>query len=79
MSNSTREISTSDVLNGVDEMQDKKEYLLNQENFERLMNVQKIVEQATEMRPTFKKLINSLVTDEALTALTERLIKQMGN
>ncbi len=56
---------------------DRKEYLLNQENFERLIYVQKMVEQATEMRPTFKKLINELVTEEALTALTERLIQQM--
>lgn len=78
MSNNTREISNSDMLNTIDELQDKKEYLLNQENFERLMNVQKAVEQATEMRPTFKKLINSLVTEDALTALTERLIKQMA-
>lgn len=78
MSNNTREVSNSDMLNTVDELQDKKEYLLNQENFERLMNVQKAVEQATEMRPTFKKLINSLVTEEALTALTEHLIKQMA-
>lgn len=78
MSNNTRKVSKSDMLNTVDELQDKKEYLLNQENFERLMNVQKAVEQATEMRPTFKKLINSLVTEEALNTLTERLIKQMA-
>ncbi|HDO7802055.1 TPA: hypothetical protein P5J01_001595 [Legionella pneumophila] len=78
MSNNTREVSNSDMLNTVDEMQDKKEYLLSQENFERLMNVQKTVEQATEMRPTFKKLINSLVTEKALNTLTERLIKQMA-
>jgi len=78
MSNNTREVSNSDTLNAVDEMLDKKEYLLSQENFERLMNVQKAVEQATEMRPTFKKLINSLVTEEALNTLTERLIKQMS-
>ncbi len=77
MSKYTREVSNSDMLNTVDETQDKKEYLLNQENFERLMHVQKTVEQATEMRPTFKKLINSLVTEEALNTLTERLIKQM--
>lgn len=78
MNNNAREVSNSDTLNAVDEMLDKKEYLLSQENFERLMNVQKTVEQATEMRPTFKKLINSLVTEDALTALTERLIKQMA-
>jgi hypothetical protein len=74
MSKNTREVCDSDTLNAIE---DKKEYLLNQENFERLMNVQKAVEQATEMRPTFKKLINSLVTEDALTALTQQLIKQM--
>lgn len=78
MSNNARDVINSDKLKEIDEMPDKKEYLLNQENFERLMIVQKNVEQATEMRPTFKKLINSLVTDEALLALTDRLIKQMA-
>ncbi len=78
MNNSSRDISSKETLSVIDELQDKKEYLLNQENFERLIQVQKSVEQATEMRPTFKKLINSLVTDEALDALTNKLIKQMA-
>lgn len=78
MSNKNQDVSSSEPLNVFDEMQDKKEYLLSQENFERLMNVQKTVEQATQMRPTFKKLINSLVTEEALITVTERLIKQMA-
>ncbi|HHF0530570.1 MULTISPECIES: hypothetical protein [Legionella] len=78
MNNSARDISNKETLSVIDELQDKKEYLLNQENFERLIQVQKSVEQATEMRPTFKKLINSLVTDEALEALTNKLIKQMA-
>ncbi len=60
------------------ELQEKKDYLLSQENFERLLAVQRTIEQATEMRPTFKKMINSLMTDEALTDLTKRLIKQMS-
>ena len=77
MRNTTREINEPMPINVIDDVQDKKEYLLTQANFERLMNVQRIIEQATEMRPTFKKLINSLVTDEALNTLTEKLIKQM--
>ncbi|MBA2710261.1 MAG: hypothetical protein H0U57_06695 [Tatlockia sp.] len=59
------------------DLQEKKDYLVTQENFERLIAVQRTIELATEMRPTFKKLINNLITDEALTDLTERLIKQM--
>ncbi|KTC94883.1 hypothetical protein [Legionella feeleii] len=78
MNNSVRDISHQETLSVIDELKDKKDYLLTQENFERLMQVQKSVEQATEMRPTFKKLINSLVTEDALTDLTERLIKQMA-
>lgn len=78
MNKPPRDISKKETLTVIDELQDKKEYLLNQENFERLIQVQKTVEQATEMRPTFKKLINSLVTDEALQTLTNKLIKQMA-
>jgi len=73
MTHKSHEPNHHEHLNNID----KKEYLLSQENFERLIQVQKTIEQATEMRPTFKKLINDLVTEEALTALTERLIKQM--
>ena len=78
MSNTTRNINEPMSMNSIDEVQDKKEYLLNQENFERLINAQKTIEQATGMRPTFKKLINSLVTDEALNVLMKQLIKQMA-
>lgn len=67
----------TNMLNEQEPLLEKKEFLLNQENFEKLMLVQKTIEQATELWPTFKKLINSLVTDEALSNLTERLIKQM--
>lgn len=73
MNNNPHDLNNHENLNSID----KKEYLLSQENFERLIHVQKVVEQATEMRPTFKKLINGLVTDETLNILTERLIKQM--
>ena len=61
-----------------DDLHEKKDFLLNQENFERLIHVQRVVEQATEMRPTFKKLINELVTDDALNDLTKRLIEKMA-
>ena len=57
---------------------EKKDFLLNQENFERLMKIQRDIEAETEMRPTFKKLINALVTDEALLTVKQRLIEQMS-
>ena len=72
---SNRNQTVSNKLN--DELNEKKDFLLNQVNFERLIQVQRVIEQATEMRPTFKKLINDLVTEEALESLTQHLIKKM--
>ncbi len=60
------------------EMHEKKDFLLNQENFERLMKIQREIEAVTEMRPTFKKLLNALVTDEGLLTVKQRLIEQMS-
>ncbi|HAT7747585.1 TPA: hypothetical protein KKX05_002752 [Legionella pneumophila] len=65
-------------VNDDSETHEKKDFLLNQENFERLMKIQRDIEAETEMRPTFKKLINALVTDEALLAVKQRLIEQMS-
>ncbi|STX55506.1 Uncharacterised protein [Legionella beliardensis] len=57
--------------------QEQKDFLLNQENFERLMKVQRDIEAETEMRPTFKKLINALVTEEALSSVKQQLVEQI--
>ncbi|WP_028389292.1 hypothetical protein [Legionella fairfieldensis] len=76
----TNENKNNDDLNVTNdyEAHEKKDFLLNQENFERLMQVQRDIEAETEMRPTFKKLINALVTDEALLTVKQRLIEQMS-
>ena len=60
------------------EAEKKKEFLLNQDNFELLMNVQREIEEATEMRPTFKKLINMLVTEESLNNVRKIILTQMN-
>lgn len=60
------------------EIQEKKDFLLNKENFERLMKAQREIEEVTEMRPTFKKLINALVTDEAVNQVKDRIIEKMS-
>ena len=60
------------------EIQEKKDFLLNKENFERLMKAQRKIEEVTEMRPTFKKLINALVTDEAVNQVKDRIIEKMS-
>ena len=60
------------------ELQEKKDFLLNKDNFERLMKAQREIEEVTEMRPTFKKLINALVTDEAVNKVKDRIIEKMS-
>lgn len=65
--------------NQVNELQEKRDFLLNPEKFELLMKAQRDIEAVTEMRPTFKKLINALVTVEAVDAVKMRLIEQMTN
>ncbi|MDN5907043.1 MAG: hypothetical protein L0H33_01580 [Staphylococcus equorum] len=57
---------------------EKRDFLLNQENFECLMKVQREIEDETQMRPTFKKLINTLMTKDALLMMKKRLIEQMS-
>ena len=77
MSNNT--VNSGDVnVTGDSELQEKKDFLLNKDNFERLMKAQREIEEVTEMRPTFKKLINSLVTDEAVNQVKDRIIEQMS-
>lgn len=78
MSDITKDTLNKEPFTLRDEPHEKKDFLLNQENFERLIHVQRMVEQATEMRPTFKKLINELVTEDALNDLTKRLIQKMA-
>lgn len=77
MSIETKNVEHLDV-NQNSEHHEKKDFLLNQEKFELLMNVQREIEAETEMRPTFKKLINALVTEEALLVVKQRLIEQMN-
>lgn len=77
MTNENKNIDDLNVTSD-SETHEKKDFLLNQENFERLMQVQRDIEAETEMRPTFKKLINALVTDEALLTVKQRLIEQMS-
>lgn len=67
-------------LNGVDNLvsESRKEYLLNQDKFELLIKAQREIEEKTEMRPTFKKLVNALVTEESLKKVTNEILEVMG-
>lgn len=60
------------------ESNERKEFLLNHDNFELLMRAQREIEAVTEMRPTFKKLINTLINEEAVREVKNKLIEQMS-
>ncbi len=77
MSFKTENVEQSNV-NSSDEAQEKRDFLLNHEKFELLMNAQREIEAVTEMRPTFKKLINALVTEDAVETLKIQLIEQFS-
>lgn len=76
MSFETQNAEHSDM-NQTTEAQEKRDFLLSQEKFELLMGVQREIEGATEMRPTFKKLINALVTEKAVNSLKKQMIEQL--
>lgn len=73
----------NNVINGdVNHIEDelgksKKDYLLNQDKFELLIQAQREIEEKTEMRPTFKKLVNALVTEESVKKITNDILEVM--
>lgn len=78
MSFETGNAEQSNVNRTSEPQEEKKNFLLNQEKFELLMSVQREIESVTEMRPTFKKLINALVTEKAVENLKKEMIEQLS-
>lgn len=76
MSFETKPVEQTNVNQNVELQEEKKEFLLSQEKFELLMQAQREIEAVTEMRPTFKKLINAIVTEKAVENLKQEMIEQ---
>lgn len=55
-----------------------REHLLSSVSFERLRELQEEIFAATEMTPSFRKLINALITDSNLQALKKILLAEIG-
>ena len=70
--NSTEPIenSKSDVI------EEKRKYLLTDENFQRIKDVQREIFEKTEISPSLRKLVNSLITKEEIENLKQKLICQ---
>ncbi len=73
----TEEVIESAVISEAIVEGDKRRYLLTDESYQRLRNLQQRTFEATELSPSLRKLINALVTDEALENVSNRLIKSL--
>ena len=78
MSFETKNVEQSNVNQTSEPQEEKKDFLLSQEKFELLMSAQREIESVTEMRPTFKKLINAIVTENAVANLKKEMIEQLS-
>jgi len=78
MSFETENVDQSNVNQKSEPQEEKKDFLLSQEKFELLMSAQREIEAVTEMRPTFKKLINAIVTENAVANLKKEMIEQLS-
>ena len=78
MSFETENVDQSNVNQKSEPQEEKKDFLLSQEKFELLMSAQREIEAVTEMRPTFKKLINTIVTENAVANLKKEMIEQLS-
>ena len=52
-------------------------YLLTEETFNRLRQAQETIMKETGFTPTFKKLVNDLLTPTVISELTEKYIERM--
>ncbi|MDF2868288.1 MAG: hypothetical protein K0S11_1758 [Gammaproteobacteria bacterium] len=54
--------------------EEEKQHLINEENFQRLRQLQQDIYKATELSPSVRKLINLLITEENLQQLKSFLL-----
>lgn len=56
----------------------RHEHLLNNANFQRLRQFQEEIFTASEMTPSFRKVINALITEANLKTLKNKLLKEIS-
>ena len=54
-----------------------KKFLMSDETYTLLIQAQSKIKEATEVTPTLRKLINELVTHDAVEQLTQKLIAKL--
>ena len=60
-----------------DTLTSEKKYFLSDASYALLREAQAKIREATEMIPSFRKIINELVNPEAVEKLTQRYIDQL--
>ncbi len=54
----------------------EKQYFITEENFQRLQKIQGEIYQKTEVSASVRKLVNSLITEENLTQVKDKMIEK---
>ena len=57
---------------------DGRRYLLTDENFEAIRKIQSEIYEITEVTMSMRKVINQLITEEALAQVKMKFLKQMN-
>ena len=57
------------------EISNKKQYLINENNFQLVKQCQQAIYEATESSPSIRKIINELITEENLRKITTKFIE----
>ncbi|MCK4870689.1 MAG: hypothetical protein KAS93_06240 [Gammaproteobacteria bacterium] len=57
--------------------EEKRKFLLTDESYQKLRDLQQRIYEATELSPSLRKLINALITDESLENLRSNLMKKL--
>lgn len=69
-------MKTEEMENGIDHLQEPRKFLLDDESYALLAEAQRKIRDATEITPILRKIINALVTPEAVEKVTNELIKK---
>ncbi len=69
-------METDVIENEVNGLQEPRKFLLDDESYALLAEAQRKIRDATEITPILRKIINALVTPEAVEKVTRELIKK---
>ena len=69
----------SDINNAqiTDEKTSSTKYLITNTNFEKIKQLQQEIQDATDVYPSLRKIINLLINDDAIYTIKQQLLNQL--